>query len=83
MNAVNISGWSIQFRMSSTATGASVLTKTATLTDPTNGVCSVAIAAADTPAFSPGVYYYTLARIDAGSNQVLAYGTVVLQGRVA
>jgi hypothetical protein len=82
-DVVDISGWTIQFRMSATATGTSVLTKSATLTDPTNGVCSVAILAADTPAFTPGVYHYTLSRIDAGSNQVLSHGTAVLQGRVA
>ena len=79
----NITGWTIQFRMATTATGASVLTKTATLTSPTNGICTVSVAALDTPALTPGTFHYTLARTDSGQNQVLAWGTAVLLGRVA
>lgn len=81
--AKDITGWTIQFRMAPTETGASVLTKTATLTTPLSGICTVAVAATDTPGLSPGTFHYTLARIDAGQNQVLAWGTAVLQGRVA
>jgi hypothetical protein len=60
-----------------------VLTKSATLDDPQNGVCRVSILAADTSAIPARKYFYVLARIDAGFNQVLAHGDAYLLARVA
>ena len=80
--AKDITGWTIQFRMAATQTGASVLTKSATLDTPASGICSVAVVAADTTPLSTSTpYFYTLSRTDSGNNQVLAWGSAVLQGR--
>jgi hypothetical protein len=80
-SAKNITGWTIQFKMSATEGGAAVLTKSASLTTPASGICTVATAQADTAGFTADTYHYTLSRIDAGQNQVLSWGTAVLRGR--
>lgn len=80
-SAVNISGWSIQWAMSATQGGAAVLTKTATLTTPTSGICTVVIASADTLSLNTSSttdYFYRLRRTDTGSRSELAYGSVDL-----
>lgn len=77
--AQNLTGWTVQFKMAATVGGASVLTKSATLTSPTTGVCTVTTLAADTSGLSAGTYYYTVRRTDSGSNAVLAHGPAVLQ----
>ena len=76
----DITGWTIQFKLSTTQTSAALITKSATLTSPTAGVCQVALSAADLAA-AVGIYEYTLTRIDSGSTDVLAFGSVVIQGR--
>lgn len=48
-----------------------------TLTDPTNGVCTVTLAAADTVDLDPGTYHHELKRTSPSS--VLTYGTCVLR----
>jgi hypothetical protein len=73
-------GWTIQFRMATTPTGASVVTKSATVTDE---ILEVIFAAADTSSLTPGKYYYTLSRTDSGSNHVNADGSIVLRARVS
>lgn len=80
--AKDITGWTIQFKMAATQSGAAVVTKSATLTTPASGICTVALSATDLT-LSSGVYFYALSRTDAGQNQVLAWGSVVLQGRPA
>jgi hypothetical protein len=77
----DISGWAIQFKMAATKTGVAVLTKSATLTTPGSGICTVSSIASDTSGFTAGTYYYTLSRTDSGLNGVVAHGPVVLLGR--
>jgi len=77
----DITGWTITFKLATSQTATAAVTKTATLTTPAGGLCSVSLAAADTSGLTPGRWYYTLARTNAGNNQVLAYGNAVLQGR--
>jgi hypothetical protein len=79
--AQNITGWTLQFKMAATTAGASVLTKSATLTSPTTGVATVATLAADTSGLAPGTYFYALSRTDSGNNAVVAHGPAVLLGR--
>lgn len=68
---VNISGWSLTYTWKVRDTdAAAVLTKTVgsgiTLTDPTNGVGTIALVPADTSSLRPRVYYHRLMRTDAG-----------------
>jgi hypothetical protein len=79
--AVNISGWTIQWAMSATQGGAAILTKTASLTTPAAGICTVVLASADTLALNTAQtadYFYRLRRTDTGSRAELAYGSVDL-----
>lgn len=78
----NITGWTIGFKMATTAAGTSVLTKAAALTTPLSGICTVSVAAADYGSVPAGTYYYTLSRTDSGLNQVIAWGTAVVNARV-
>jgi hypothetical protein len=76
---VNITGWTIQFAMADALSGSSDLTKTATLTTPLAGICTVAIASGDTIGLNPeSTWYYRLRRTDSGSRAELAYGTIDL-----
>lgn len=79
--AQNITAWTLQFKMATTSAGAAVLTKSATLTTPASGVCTVATLAADTSGLTPGTLYYALSRTDSGFNAVVAHGPAVLLGR--
>lgn len=76
----NITGWTIQWKLAATQGGAAILTKTATPTSPSTGVCTVTIASADTIGLSAGSYFYTLRRTDTGQRSELAYGGATLQG---
>jgi len=58
-----------------------VLTKSATLTTPSSGICTVATTAADTSGLAAGTYFYALSRTDSGNNAVVAHGPAVLLGR--
>jgi hypothetical protein len=79
----DITGFTIQFKMGLQQGGTAVLTKSATLTTPAAGICTVSVASADTAALTPATYWYALSRTDTGQNQLLAYGLAVLQGRVS
>ncbi len=78
--AANITGWTIRFELSdlNDQFGHEILTKTATLTSPGSGICTVIVASDDTIELEPGTYYYTLRRTDAGARTELAYGSLVL-----
>lgn len=78
---VNITGWTIQFKLFDSEGGAVQVTKSASLSAPTGGVCTVALAAADTSGLTAGTHWYTLTRTNAGSNTVLAYGDFELRSR--
>ena len=78
--AQNITGWTITFRMATTQGGAAVITKSATLTTPSQGICTVTLASADTSGLSVDTtYFYDLRRTDTGSRAELAYGTILIQ----
>lgn len=79
----DITGWTIQFRMATSISGVSVLTRNAVLDSPAGGICIVQTAAADTNSLAPRKYFYTLSRIDSGFNAVIADGPCFLQARVA
>jgi hypothetical protein len=78
--AKDITGWTLSFKLAATQTGVAVLTKSATLTTPASGICQVPLTAADLTG-AVGVYFYSLTRTDVNNVQVLAYGTMVIQGR--
>jgi hypothetical protein len=71
----NITGWTISWLLSATNSGTAILTKSATLTTPASGVCTVTVASGDTSGLTPGTYYYTLRRTNSGSKAELAYGS--------
>jgi hypothetical protein len=75
---MDITGWTIQWRLAATQFGAAILTKTATLTTPASGICTVVVGSDDTADLSQGTYWYTTRRMDSGSRAELAYGSAVL-----
>ncbi len=79
-NPVDITGWSIQFRMATTEGGSSILTKSGTVI--LTSRVRVPTLLADTVGFTPGTYFYTLSRTDGGFNNVLDSGTAELLARV-
>lgn len=90
-SAQAITGWAMQFTLTNIndRSGTALITKTVgsgiTITNGAGGICQVAIADTDTDGLvgsDAPRYWYELARTDAGNEDVLAYGTVVLrQGR--
>lgn len=77
---VDITGWTIQFRMATAQGGTSVLTKSASQI--LDARCRITVASADTTSLAAAKYWYALSRTDSGVNQVLAYGDAHLQARV-
>jgi hypothetical protein len=77
---VDISGWTIVFKMSATKGGSTALTKTATVI--TASRCRVSPLAADTLSLAPRNYWGQLSRTDSGFNQVLWDERCLLQSRV-
>lgn len=75
--ATSLSGWTLSFTTTEDQ-GSALITKTTssgiTVTDATNGIFTVTLAAADTSAL-PGSYGYRIRRTDSGQNTLLAYGT--------
>lgn len=73
---MNIAGWTMQFRVSSTELGGpATIVKTAALTTPALGICTVTLDSADTFAIDEDVvYWYDLRRVDVGARAELAYG---------
>lgn len=71
----DITGWTIQFKVSATIHGDAMFTLNAALTTPSAGVCSIFVASSYTLNITPGTYYYDLRKLDTGSRAILAYGT--------
>lgn len=78
-----ITSWTISFKMAYTEGGSSVLTKAATITSGAGGICSVALAAADTSSLNAGNWYYTVTRNDSGSVAELVRGRCALLARIS
>jgi hypothetical protein len=83
VTALDITGWTITFRVASSEFGAALFTKVPTLTTPLQGVFTVNIASADTSALtqegSPTTYYYDVRRTDAGFRTELFYGNLTIK----
>jgi hypothetical protein len=76
---VDITGWSMEFRLAMAEGGASVLTRTMTLVIPEMGLSQVIIGPADTLALEPFIYWYEVWRIDTNQEQRLAFGNAHLK----
>lgn len=77
MNPVeSISGWTIKLNVKSPS--AVVITKTANITDASNGEFTFVLADDDSDDLSAGSYQYDVWRTDAGSERVLAIGSFVI-----
>jgi hypothetical protein len=74
--ATAIGGWTISFTAKAKPDGPALITRPATITDPTNGVFTVPIASSDTnnPMMPAGDYLYDIFRTDAGAKACLALG---------
>lgn len=79
---VNITGWAITWKMAERPGDTVLLTKTATLSDPTNGVFTVSLASADTAEMDAGLYWFDARRTDSGSKATLADGTIRLKQEI-
>lgn len=84
--AVDITGWNFQWVLKAALTdSAFLIEKTSSgggvsITDAANGVFQVQTLQADVATLDPGSYHYAVRRTDAGSAEILATGTAVLQG---
>jgi hypothetical protein len=78
---IPITGWTIEFNLYPYKGGGSILTKPASIIDGPGGLCGVQMARGDTVGIVPGRWWYDLARTNAGSNTVLAYGFAELKAR--
>jgi len=81
-NAVNITGWALDWTLYDSA-GSAEVNKTdgsgITITDGPNGVLEVQVDAADTSSSAAGAYTQVLKRTDVGSVEVLAVGQVTIK----
>lgn len=75
----NITGWTIEWNLSHEEGSPSILMKTATLTTPLSGVCTVTVLDTDIDLFAPDKYWHILKRMNAGNETVLSYGDCVLR----
>jgi hypothetical protein len=75
---MNITGWTIRFKLSQTLSGNALFTINGVIVDAPNGVVKIDVPAANTEALTPGDYYYVVRRTDSGSAAELAYGKMTL-----
>ena len=79
----DIAGWTLALVVSDQVADATpLLTLPVTVTDPATGRCEATLTAAQTGALSPGPYVWELARTNAGSVAVLAFGLLTITPRV-
>lgn len=82
-----ITGWTVYFQVRDNLGGTLRISKSTggngvTLADTGKGIIEVTLAEADTTSLSVGNYVWDLKRTDAGSNAVLAHGTLTLRQEV-
>ncbi len=77
-----VTGWTGTFKLGDSPGDVGFYSEATVVADGPGGVLQVDSAAADTSALTPGTYWYTLSRTNAGFNAVLAEGPVTLKGRV-
>lgn len=74
-----IGGWTILFTVAKKANSASkLISRAATVTDPTLCIFQVALDADDTDELKPATYFYDVWRTDADEEQVMSIGNFVL-----
>ncbi len=81
---VNISAYALEWVLRQDRdSAAAIITKTTgsgiVITDGPNGKCQVTVAAADTLAIKPGIYFHTLRRTGAGTAVPLSFGVAHLR----
>jgi hypothetical protein len=78
----DITGWTLSFKVWPIQGGAILVTKTPTITTPTQGKGNFVVLQADlTTLQSSSVWNYRLERIDAGSDNWLTYGKLTIVTR--
>ena len=85
---LNITGWTIEFKVANAISGVALFTKSATLTTPASGICTVVVASGDTINLppseigeaegAPSQYTYALRRTDTSNKAELMYGYIEL-----
>ena len=75
---VVVTGWTIQFKMRRAFDQTVLVTKSASLTNPTSGIFTITIARADTQALDARQYVYDITRTDSGQQAVLTIGNLNL-----
>ena len=77
---VDITGWTLSFKVKQTATDAALLTIAGSVTVGASGTFGVALTAAQTTTLGVGTYVYDAWRTDSGAATALTYGTVTVKG---
>lgn len=78
---VDISPFTMRLSLFQRRNPVPLATVPATVADGPGGVAVATLTAEQSLLLGPGAHRYVLARIDAGSEAVLAYGSIVLKGR--
>lgn len=78
---VNITGWTISFRLAATLGGADILGTpiAGVIVDALVGHYTITIPSIDTLGQNPVTYYYTIRRTNTGARNELSFGTLVLR----
>ena len=79
---VDITGWTLSFKVAVSLGGAVQFTKTPTIVDGPRGKFRVTIASADTSALAVGRYVWDCRRTDSGAKATLADGALELRQEV-
>lgn len=76
---VDITGWTISFRIKPPGSDNALLVVAGTITVAASGTFAVALTAAQTTTLSPGTYAYDTWRTDSGAATALTLGTVTVK----
>lgn len=79
---VDITGWTLSFKVADSLGGTVQFTKTPTIVDGPRGIFRVTIASADTSSITVGRWVWDCRRTDSGSKATLADGTLELRQEV-
>ena len=78
-NPVDLTGWSLSFRLGEPGSSVASVVKSMAVTDGPAGECEVAFSAAETTALLTGVKKYSIRRVDSGNHQVVQYGRLPVE----
>ena len=79
---LDITGWTLSFKVANTLGGTVQFTKSATIVDAPQGKFRVTIASADTASLAVGRYVWDCRRTDAGNRATVADGSIDLRQEV-